>query len=116
MGLFDSVYADCPHCGKPVEFQTKADVAPYMLSYTLETAPDYMLRDILNKPHHCQACDGWFALLDQRFPIVQPRPNPIAAKVKPPADAGVHEQGFKWWPWNRQFTVADLEPVSNGDR
>ena len=40
MGLFDSVYAECPECGQRNEFQSKADVCPYMNSYTVENAPD----------------------------------------------------------------------------
>jgi len=109
MGLFDSVYADCPHCGASVEFQTKADEDPYMRRYTLADAPDHMVRDILNKPHHCKSCDGWFALLDQRYPITPPRPSPICAKVRSPDSAGGQESGFKWWPHDRRFTVDDLE-------
>lgn len=109
MGLFDSVYVDCPHCGSPVEFQTKADDAPYMRRYTLADAPDYMLRDIINDPRHCQSCDGWLALLDPRYPINPPRPNPIPIKVKTPDNPRCHFQGMKWWPDGKDFTVADLE-------
>jgi hypothetical protein len=109
MGLFDSVYANCPHCGKPVEFQTKADEMPYMNVYTLEDAPDHLLRDVLNSPHHCQSCYGWLVLLDPRYPITPPRPNPIAAKVKTPDHPDMHFQGMKWWPRDKDFTVDDLE-------
>ena len=110
MGLFDSVYVDCPHCGKPVEFQTKADDCPYMQRYTLLTAPDHILRDVLNDPRHCQSCDGWLALLDPRFPLTPPpRPNPVAVKVKTPENPLGHEQGMKWWPDGKPFTVNDLQ-------
>ena len=53
MGIFDSVYVDCPHCGNPVEFQSKADNAAYMRRFTFLTAPDHILRDILHRPEHC---------------------------------------------------------------
>lgn len=108
MGLFDSIYVDCPHCGKPVEFQTKADEAPYMRRYTLDDAPDHMLIDILNDPHHCGTCDGWFALLDPRYPITPARPNPKSIKVKTPPNPITHERGMKWWPDGKSFTVDDL--------
>lgn len=117
MGIFDSVYVDCPHCGKPVEFQSK-EGDPYMNHFTLLTAPDEILRDILNWPNHCETCDGWFALLDQRYPIKPPRPSPIAVKVKTPEFPKTHPQGMKWWPDGKDFSVADLETpaVTNGER
>lgn len=109
MGLFDSVYVDCPHCGKPVEFQTKADEAPYMRHYTLEDAPAYMLADIMNGPTHCQSCDKWMALIDPAYPPgEQPKPNLRAAKVRAPENPNTHFQGMKWWPDDESFTYADL--------
>lgn len=109
MGLFDSVYADCPHCGAPVEFQTKADDAPCMNRFMANDAPTHLLQDVLNRPHYCGSCRNWMVLLDARYPIVPPRPIPKAAKVKPPADPIVHGDGYKMWPWARAFTEDDLD-------
>ena len=109
MGLFDSVYVDCPHCGKPVEFQTKADIAPYMRRYTLDDAPDYMLHDIINSPEHCGACDQWMVLVDPKFPPGEPpRPNIQVAKCRTPENPDTHFQGMKWWPRDKDFSYADL--------
>lgn len=110
MGLFDSIYVDCPHCGKPVEFQSKADEAPYMERYTISNAPTHILTDVLNRPTHCKSCDGWLALVDPTVPIEppRPRPSPRIAKVRTPENPETHFQGFKWWPDNTPFTNADI--------
>lgn len=116
MGLFDSVYVPCPACNKPVEFQSKAHDDPCMRRYTLDDAPDYILRDIMNYPERCESCGQWFALLDQRFPIKPPRPSLIAAKVKTPENPVTHPQGMQWWPNGKDFSIADLEPPSLSGR
>ena len=108
MGLFDSVYVDCPHCGKPVEFQSKADEAPYMHRYTIADAPTHILTDVLNRPEHCMSCGGWMALVDPAFPIEPPRPAPKVAKVRTPDNPEKHFQGMQWWPDGEKFTKNDL--------
>lgn len=113
MGLFDSVYAPCPHCGQPVEFQTKVG-DPYCRSFTLESASPEQLIDIMNFPEHCEKCDGWLALIDPRYPPGEkPRPELRVAKVKTPENPGTHWQGMKWWP-TETFSYDDLqEPVQS---
>ena len=39
MGLFDSVWFDCPTCGNPLEFQSKAMPDPYMNRYPPDNVP-----------------------------------------------------------------------------
>ena len=101
MGLFDMVYAPCAHCGAGIEYQSKADDAPYMNSYTLETAPTHILVDVLNDPHYCAQCGNWTALYDARYPPERPRPSPIPRKLRQPTDGEWHGHSthtdLRWW-------------------
>ncbi len=117
MGMFDSVYVDCPHCGKPVEFQSKEGEC-YMNTYKLADAPTEILRDIMNWPNHCEKCDGWFALIDPLFPPgPPPRPFLRPAKVTSPESPITHSQGMKWWPDDKGFSYDDLAPaLRQGER
>ena len=112
MGLFDSVYANCPRCGRTNEFQSKADDCPYMNSYTVDDAPTHILIDVLNDPRYCAGCGEWFALVDPRFPPGDelPRPHPEPRPLRQPKDGewyghNVHAD-LRWW--NAPFTFADL--------
>lgn len=110
MGLFDSLYVDCPKCGMPVEYQSKALEDCYCRNFTLETAPGEILFDVMNDPHYCMQCGQWIALIDPVYPPgTKPRPSLRAAKVRTPDDPKTHFQGFKWWPDETPFTYADLE-------
>lgn len=110
MGLFDSVYVDCPGCNQPVEFQSKADPDPYCRVFKIEDAPTDILIDILNSPEYCQKCGTWLALVDPAIPPgPPPRPAPQIVKVKPPENPRTHFQGFRWWPDDKPFTLADIE-------
>lgn len=110
MGLFDSLYHNCPTCGARNEFQSKADIDPYMRSYTVESAPTHILVDVLNAPEYCQSCGNWFALIDPRFPpdAEPPRPDPKAVKLRAlnEGEYSSHPQGMRWW--NAPFTFADI--------
>lgn len=109
MGIFDMVFVDCPHCGEPVEFQSKASEDAYMRHFTLADAPAEILADIMNDPNHCQKCDGWLALIDLRFPPGEkPKPNLRIAKVRTPPNPETPFQGMKWWPESDPFTFADV--------
>lgn len=111
MGMFDSVYVACPHCGKPVEHQSKEGEC-YLNRYSLEDAPSEILFDIMNDPVHCESCGNWMALIDPRYPPGErPKPNLRAAKVKAPENPITHPQGMKWWPHDdKRFTYEDLAP------
>jgi hypothetical protein len=116
MGMYDSVLADCPTCGKSVEFQSN-EGPERMAAFSLDNAPTEIIRDIANDPHYCRGCGNWFALVDPAFPPGPPqRPQLRTAKVKTPPDATIHRsQTFlRWWPDDRPFTYDDLEdPVSS---
>ena len=98
MGLFDSVMVPCPHCGARVELQCEGNEE--MKVYTPETAPDFILRQVMGgEPTHCMKCDGWLVLTDPRSPLAQPeRPPTVVLKIKPPTNPTTHPQGMKWWP------------------
>lgn len=111
MGLFDSLWVECPKCGKPVEFQSKALPDPYMQNFSLDDCPSEVLTDVMNAPQYHPACGQWVALIDPRYPpSVKPRPNLRAVKVIAPENPRTHFQGFKWWPDGKAFSYDDLEP------
>jgi hypothetical protein len=68
MGLFDSVYVDCPHCGVKTELQSKAGEC-CLNRYTLDTAPVEVLVDLMNYEDDCDACGGSFAIVDPDHPL-----------------------------------------------
>jgi hypothetical protein len=108
MGLFDSIYAPCAHCGAPLEFQTKAGDCQ-MDRFEIDTAPAYLLWDVKDDPKHCIKCDGWTALIDPAIPPgPQPPPDLRAARVQAPESPQTHPQGWKWWPLKKVFTFDDL--------
>lgn len=112
MGLFDSVYAECPTCGGKIEFQSKADDDPYMNNYTVEDAPAHILYDVLNEPEYCRNCCEWSCLYDPYFApeAERPRPAPKMVRVRQPTDPTIHAtQTFLRW-WNEPFTSEDIIP------
>lgn len=111
MGMFDSVYADCPECGSAVEFQSKEGEC-YLNNYTIETAPTEVLRDVINYPRYCRDCGNWMALVDPDFPpdYMPPCPSPKAVKLRQPADGEFtahKEQPYIRW-WEPPFTFEDI--------
>jgi hypothetical protein len=113
MGLFDSVLADCPNCGRKVEFQSKAGEC-FMRCYAPNEAPPEVLADVLNDPQYCRHCDNWMALVDPAHPPGPPkRPDARAVRLREPdaAEISVHaSQPFLRW-WNAPFSYADIVEV-----
>ena len=112
MGLFDRVMADCPNCGKPVEFQSKAGEC-YMNVYSVKDAPTEVLTDILNSPEYCRHCEEWCCLFDPNFLPEPPRPEPEMRRVRQPNNPNIHStQPYLRW-WEEPFSIDDIldEPV-----
>ena len=68
MGMFDSVYIDCPECGEEVEFQSKAGDC-VLASYSKGDAiPMTIVADLSGELSSCHAegCDGV-----AEFPVTQ---------------------------------------------
>lgn len=55
MGMFDSVYVDCPKCGTDIEFQSKAGDC-ILGTYNLNNAPQEILEDIEGDVEECHKC------------------------------------------------------------
>ena len=108
MGLFDSVYARCPNCGREIEHQSKADPDPYMNRYTPETAPRHILEDILWNPAWCRDCGVWHVIVDADRPLPSAPPpiKPEIRMIKRPANyhwvAGAHEY---WTDWDTPYEL-----------
>jgi len=123
MGLFDSVYAACPSCGTPIEFQSKEGDCS-LTNYSVATAPKFVLLDVLNEPHYCRKCGNWSVLYDPAFPpnVETHRPQPTMRKVRRPSPEEFHahaSQDFLRW-WDTPFVESDMldepAPVAPADR
>jgi hypothetical protein len=114
MGMFDSVYANCPTCEKPVEFQSKEGEC-FCNVYTLgaDDAPTAVLTDVLNDPHYCRHCGTWLALVDPAFPPNSPPPRPRDVRVatlRQPREGEFRthsSQTFIRW-WDAPFSYDDI--------
>jgi len=53
MGMFDSLYVDCPKCGKRIEFQSKAGRC-HMDEYTLSNCPPHIGGDLIGETRSCE--------------------------------------------------------------
>lgn len=58
MGLYDTLNIDCPRCGNPVEFQSKAGPCE-MRSYHLHYVPVVVAHDLNGKVEQCRGCDQY---------------------------------------------------------
>lgn len=59
MGMFDSIYITCPHCGKDIEYQTKAGECTLNSFYPqTEAIPTYILSSVFNDGDkiYCEFC------------------------------------------------------------
>jgi hypothetical protein len=117
MGMFDMVFADCPRCGRSVEFQSKGADAPYLERYTVEDAPAEVLEDVLNDPHYCPGCGKWFALVDPSFPPAPRIANAGAVAVRDPSEgeAEIYRDGSFGW-WKAAFSYADIAQGTEAQR
>lgn len=111
MGMFDSVWVDCPRCGGKMEFQSKEGEC-YLNNYSLDDAPIEVLRDIVNDPSYHEKCGQWVVIVSPDIPPgPPPRPTVKIERVKPPKNPTTHPQGFKWWPADHAFTYDDIDPT-----
>lgn len=55
MGLFDSVWVECP-CGTDVEFQTKVMPSPHLETYPLHAVPSLIADDLNGATEECETC------------------------------------------------------------
>lgn len=68
MGMFDSVFANCPSCGTQMEFQSKAD-ACLLRSYRVEEVPLNIAVDLNGEKLCCDMCGTAVTL---RIPLSVP--------------------------------------------
>jgi hypothetical protein len=113
MGMFDSLYAQCPKCSHLVEFQSKEGDCE-LANFVIADAPVDILLDVLNRPRCCRSCGQWVALVDVNATSTSdtppPRPDVAAVRVREPEDPIVQRKGDdRWWPLGRPFTFDDLE-------
>jgi hypothetical protein len=68
MGMFDSLFVECPNCGNTIELQSKAGDC-ILASYNIDSVPASVLADIAEKesPFMCYQCE---TLLRIRFEYV----------------------------------------------
>jgi NMD protein affecting ribosome stability and mRNA decay len=56
MGMYDSVWAVCPECGEPVEFQSKAGDC-VLADYDVKEVPIVIANDIEGNVSVCRKCN-----------------------------------------------------------
>ena len=61
MGMFDSLYIDCPHCKAKIEIQSKAGDC-MLASYNLENAPQWLIKEAIGSKYQCDECGGMIYL------------------------------------------------------
>ena len=67
MGMFDSLYVDCPNCLSPLEFQSKAGECS-LARYTLKDLPLKIAIDLEGKFKTCLKCGRTVELSSNRRP------------------------------------------------
>ena len=55
VGMFDSVYIECPKCGSDVEFQSKAGDCT-LASYGMHDVPPEIAGDLHGQSQECRNC------------------------------------------------------------
>lgn len=61
MGMFDSVYVECPHCFGRNEHQSKSGECQ-LNEYTLDDAPAILIEDIANEQNYCEHCSKTYII------------------------------------------------------
>ena len=64
MGMFDSVYVNCPKCNYQTEIQSKngdCTLDKYNIN-NIEEIPESILEDMANKVHTCDECNENFTI------------------------------------------------------
>jgi hypothetical protein len=70
MGMFDSLYVDCPQCGKPIEFQSKVgDCA--CDDFDITNVPAEIALDCKDDIEQCPNCFAEVGLNVQSIVIIQ---------------------------------------------
>ena len=70
MGMFDSVFIDCPDCGEPVEFQSKSGDNT-LEKYTLDNCPLVVLFGIIDDVEVCEHCKNKVGLEIVKEPVIK---------------------------------------------
>lgn len=76
MGMFDSVFARCPNCGKQIEFQSKAGECD-LSEYNIREVPVEIAADLNHKwnKETCEYCGDSYRL------IFLYAPSPVAMNL-----------------------------------
>lgn len=57
MGIYDSIYIECPECGNPLEIQSKrAPGGPSMITFHRDEIPASVAVDINGDESYCNIC------------------------------------------------------------
>lgn len=73
MGMYDTVYANCPKCGEPNGFQSKSGEC-LLQAFSLDECPDNVLSDVnRHNPSHCEAddCDAMLSVDIENRKVIQ---------------------------------------------
>jgi hypothetical protein len=64
MGMYDSVWADCPNCKskRSIEFQSKASECQ-MNDFSIDRVPLEIAQDINTEESYCYSCSAQYAII-----------------------------------------------------
>jgi len=62
MGMFDSVYFGCPHCGEQTEVQSKAGFC-VLDNFYEDAVPTCIAQDLDRERHFCKHCEKVFEVI-----------------------------------------------------
>jgi hypothetical protein len=105
MGMFDTVYFNCPKCNSTIGIQSKESGSPQLDTFDLESAPTAILNDVLNQPNKCKGCGEWVVLFDPDFPTTPKRANPTPLIVTAPTKEHYVSSHDEFWPDDEDFVI-----------
>jgi hypothetical protein len=97
MGMFDTVYMNCPECDETIEFQSKSGEC-MLRTYSQNSVPPDVFRGIVGDTEWCEAC-GHVLTIEKHggVPVVG---EPVLAVVLNHTFGGVyvvcHHDGDDW--------------------
>ena len=76
MGMFDSVWVNCPRCGEPIDFQSKSGDCSLTDYYLGDDIPELIMADVASQQEICPNCDSLVKVVKSPWTVVSKRPNP----------------------------------------
>ena len=70
IGMFDSIYVNCPNCESSIEMQIKVGFCT-LQSYNIHNAPLSLLAGVVDNIEKCNECNTMFRIALVHKPVVE---------------------------------------------